>query len=236
MIVINCIATPRNISTALMYSFAQRPDTTVIDEPFYAHYLYKSGADHPGREDVLNSQPSEYAAVIKKLAEVQAEVLFIKNMAHHVRYIPLESILKWRQFLLIRDPRLLIASFARVIPEPTMQDIGLLDLLTQYRYLKAHGVDPAVVDAGEILKDPGKVLSSLCTALDVKYHGSMLSWPAGGRPEDGVWAKYWYKSVHQSTGFGLAKPTDNPLPEHCNPLLQQAMPIYETLYSLAIKA
>ena len=34
---------PRNVSTALMYSFAQRSDTQVIDEPLYAHYLQHTG-------------------------------------------------------------------------------------------------------------------------------------------------------------------------------------------------
>ncbi len=35
---------PRNVSTALMYSFAQRADTRVVDDPRYAHYLRVSGA------------------------------------------------------------------------------------------------------------------------------------------------------------------------------------------------
>lgn len=46
---------PRNISTALMYAFAQRADTTVVDEPLYAHYLSTSDARryHPGAEEVI---------------------------------------------------------------------------------------------------------------------------------------------------------------------------------------
>ncbi len=34
---------PRNISTALMRSWENRPDTEVVDEPLYAYYLQRTG-------------------------------------------------------------------------------------------------------------------------------------------------------------------------------------------------
>src|SRR5690606_17661251 len=60
-------SSPRNISTAMMYSFAQRSDTTVVDEPLYAHYLLQSGAAHPGREGTLQSMENDGQKVIEKV-------------------------------------------------------------------------------------------------------------------------------------------------------------------------
>ena len=59
---------PRNVSTALMYSFAQRPDTRVVDEPLYAHYLRVSGAEHPGKAEVLRSQEQDGEKVVRDVA------------------------------------------------------------------------------------------------------------------------------------------------------------------------
>ncbi len=54
---INMISGPRNISTAMMYSFRSRPDTSVFDEPLYANYLRVSGIEHPGREETMATLP-----------------------------------------------------------------------------------------------------------------------------------------------------------------------------------
>ena len=64
----------------------------------------------------------------------------------------------------------------------------------------------------------------------------MLRWKAGARPEDGSWAKYWYKSVHDSTGFGKYVQKSEPFPEELKPLLEECIPYYEKLNTLAIKA
>ena len=45
------------------------------------------------------------------------------------------------------------------------------------------------------------MLSKLCKILDVSFDEKMLEWKKGARKEDGVWAKYWYKNIHNSTGF-----------------------------------
>ena len=52
---------PRNISTAMMRAFENRPDTVVVDEPLYAAYLARTGIDHPAREAVIASQPTDLA-------------------------------------------------------------------------------------------------------------------------------------------------------------------------------
>src|SRR5260221_14776170 len=51
---------PRNISTAMMRAFENRPDAAVVDEPFYAVYLARIGAEHPMRAEALASQPTDW--------------------------------------------------------------------------------------------------------------------------------------------------------------------------------
>ena len=135
MKIINLISGPRNLSTALMYSFSRRPDTKVIDEPFYAHYLETTGIEHPGREDTLNSMSSDITEVLESIYETSGcEVLFLKNMAHHHQQMDLEFLHKMTNLFLVRNPKQLIASFAQVINSPTMQDIGPVS----YTHLRAH--------------------------------------------------------------------------------------------------
>ena len=58
---------PRNISTAMMRAFENRDDCAVIDEPLYAHYLAKTRVDHPGIDEVIASQPTDWRTVIDHL-------------------------------------------------------------------------------------------------------------------------------------------------------------------------
>lgn len=233
---INCIATPRNISTALMYSFAQRDDTQVIDEPFYAHYLKVSGRDHPGRDDVLAHYEQDARVVQSELLRFDAmPVLYLKNMAHHIRQLPLEWLEPLVNILLIRDPKQLIASLAQVLQKPTMDDIGLDTQHAIFAHLAARGQEVRIVDSGELLKNPALVLTVLCRQLGIPMELKMLSWKAGPRPEDGIWAPYWYANVHTSTGFARQKTSDRALPDHCLALYDKALPLYISLYERAIR-
>ncbi len=236
--IINLISNPRNISTAFMYSFAQRSDTTVVDEPFYAYYLEVSGVDHPGREDTLKIMPRDLATIrddIQKEAP-KTPVYFIKNMAHHLIEADFSFIKAYKNLFLIRNPYQLIASFAQNIAQPSMQDIGLARQYELYHMLsEEQNSPPLILDSGELLKDPEKVLSLLCQKLDIPFEKSMLNWEAGPRPEDGAWAPYWYANVHQSTGFSKQKTSSRQLPENCLPLYEEARPLYEKLYEHSIR-
>jgi hypothetical protein len=235
--VIHLISGPRNLSTALMYAFARRGDTRVIDEPFYGHYLNMTGVEHPGREDVLAAQPFVAEEVkVSLFTPRDRPVLFVKNMAHHLIGMDLGFLSRVRNVFLIREPRQLIASFAAVIPDPTAEDIGLskaMDLF--HRIIDQQGVSPLVLDSGDLLADPPGVLRALCQALELDYDPAMLQWPAGGIPEDGVWAPYWYANVHASTGFAPQPTSTRPLPERCEPLYQEVRPIYDAMFRYAIK-
>jgi hypothetical protein len=235
---INLWSGPRNVSTALMYSFAQRTDTRVVDEPIYAHYLRVSGAEHPGREEVLAAMESDGETVVRDviLGESDRPVVFFKQMAHHLVRIDHSFLAECANVLLIRDPAEVLTSIVRQIPQPKLDDIGIEKQHELFDELRALGQDPPVLDSRELLLDPEGVLTQLCARLGIPFDAAMLSWPAGPRPEDGVWAPHWYDNVHRSTGFAPYRPKSEPPPEHVSPVLEAARPHYEALYERALKA
>lgn len=230
---------PRNVSTAIMYSFAQRSDTIVVDEPFYAHYLLQSQADHPGRNEVLESQPKNPAEVIQNLLSVDDQkVLFLKNMAHHMINMDdeLNTLMeKFQHLFLIRDPAEMLISLDKTLPNPTLRDTAYEHQLELFKKVKAKGFAPQVIDSKELLKDPQFVLSTLCDRLDLPFEDEMLSWDSGPIPEDGVWANHWYENIHKSTGFNPYKPKQADLPARINSLYKKCKPIYDYLLAHAIK-
>ena len=204
---------PRNISTAMMRAFENRPDTTVVDEPFYAHYLAKSGADHPMRDEVLAAQPQDWREVVASLTSPNSAAIFYqKHMTHHMLPdIGRDWIDGMRNAFLIRAPEDVLASYAAVRGEARLEDIGLIEQHELFqRACDRLGAAPPVVDTGDVLRDPEGVLSALCAALGIAFDAHMLRWPAGRRDTDGVWSPAWYASVERSTGFG--SPSDAPRP------------------------
>ena len=233
--IINLISSPRTISTALMYSFAQRTDTKVVDEPFYGYYLTKSKIEHPDHQGIINVMETNPEKIIKTIFNYQKQpVLFLKNMAHHLIEMDLSFLKKMVNLFLIRDPQKLIASFARVIPNPKATDIGVKKQFELFKMLDKH--NPLVLDSNEVLKDPPKVLQQLCEKLAIPFDPNMLSWTAGPIKEDGIWAKNWYKNVHASTGFGKPSANSIKLPERLRELSKSSKDYYNQLYHYSIKA
>lgn len=236
---IHLISGPRNISTALMYSFGNRSDMSIVDEPFYANYLTNHPEIvHPGKEDVLRSQFNDFDDVLKNViySDFQSKYVFFKNMAHHLDGQDWTFLKDMTNVFLIREPKRLIASFARVIPTPTILDIGLELEYEIFDYLKLNNKSVIVLDSQELLKSPKVVLQKLCSRIGIPFDEDMLSWTAGARKEDGCWAKYWYANVHKSTGFTQNKISDHPFPEHLNALLAKANIYYNRLKPFTIKA
>jgi len=233
---INLISCPRNISTALMYAFAQRSDTQVVDEPFYGYYLSMTGADHPGKDEIIAAMEPDPKKVVETLLSFNDKpVLFIKNMAHHLIDIEERLYRSFVNIFFIRDPMKIIASYAQVRSNPTMTDIGIKQLHELYQYIQQLGQQPPIVDSGELLKNPKQMLQHLCERVGILFEESMLSWKPGPKPYDGVWAKYWYENVHRSTGFEPQATRHRPLPEHLLPLYHEALPYYQELYEQSIK-
>lgn len=208
---------PRNISTALMRSWEARGDTFVVDEPFYAHYLQSTGADHPGREEVIEHHETDWERVAEWLSGPVPEgkrIFYQKHMAHHL--LPgMEG--PWLDRLshafLIREPREMLTSLIEVTPEPSIEDTGLPQQVRLFRRTRERsGEPPPVVDARDVLEDPPGVLARLCQALGVQWTDRMLSWDPGPRESDGVWAKHWYASVEESAGFRPYRPKPDRVP------------------------
>lgn len=227
VMIINLWAGPRNISTALMYSFANREDTKVIDEPFYAHYLRLTNLDHPGRDEVLSSQSDNQNKVIDKVInkDYSKELIFVKNMAHHSEGLDLSFSKSMKNIFLLREPDQMITSFIKQIPNPTLQDVAY-----KYQYdLLQKGSNPIVIDSKDLLDNPAEYLKKLCDKLNISFSDKMLNWGKGAIEEDGVWAKYWYKSVHESTGFGPYIRKEEVVPERLKGLLDECNYYYNEL-------
>ncbi|MCC7119767.1 MAG: hypothetical protein IT310_14675 [Anaerolineales bacterium] len=231
---------PRNISTALMYSFAQRNDCQVFDEPLYAHYLSKTPAKayHPGADEVIAKMENDGEIVVRELilGFDSSPVAFFKHMTHHLFNLKLGFLSETVNVLLTRDPLEMLPSYAVNVEKPTLQDVGYQQHIELLEYLQSIGQTPPVLDSKQILLNPKKVLSELCARVGIDFQDAMLQWEAGARTEDGCWAKYWYKSVHQSTGFGEYVRKTEPFPEALKPLLEECQPYYERLSQLAIQA
>lgn len=229
---------PRNVSTALMYSFAQRSDTRVFDEPLYGYYLETSGAPHPGAEEVIAAMDCDGQRVVREvvLGPCPQPILFFKMMAHHLRGLDWAFLEQTVNILLTRDPRDMLPSLAKNIPHPTLRDTGYDTQVEVLRHTATRGQTTPVIDSRDLLLDPSGVLSELCRQINIPFEERMLRWEAGPRPEDGIWAKYWYASVHQSTGFIKYRPKTDPFPDHLHPLLEECLPYYEELSQQAIRA
>ncbi|MEM9533728.1 MAG: sulfotransferase family protein [Pseudomonadota bacterium] len=225
---------PRNVSTALMYAFDQRADTTCLDEPLYGHYLRASGAPHPGAPDVIADMEADGEKVIREqvLGPVATPVLFCKMMAHHLFDLDEAFLARTYNVILTRQPREVLATLSIQIPDTRMRDAGYDQ---QVRLLREYPATP-VLDARELLLNPERVLTRLCEQLDLPFDPGMLSWPAGPKACDGVWAPHWYHNVHRSTGFAPYAPSTKVMPDHLGPLLAHCQPLYETLSAAAIRA
>lgn len=224
---------PRNISTALMYSFAQRADTTVLDEPLYAHYLTRTDAReyHPGAEEVIADQENDGQKVIEEIVfgEYDTPVVFFKHMTHHLVDLDWSFMKDTINVILTRDPKDMLRSIVHQIPNPVMRDVGYAQHLELMEYLKGIGQSPIVIDSKEVLMEPEKKLTEICEFLGLSFDEKMLSWKPGARPEDGIWAKYWYHNVHKSTSFQPYKPKPDPFPKKLKELLTECEECYEKL-------
>ena len=224
---------PRNISTALMYSFAQRSDTKVVDEPLYAHFLSRNiqaRAYHPGTEEVLSTMENDGKKVVEMMLHASDKpVMFYKNMTHHLPGLDTKFLSQLTNVILTRDPVEMLPSYADVVETPTLEDVGYRMQVELLEELQQRGLPVVVVDSADILRNPKQHLKKLCEAVGIAFQSTMLNWEAGPRPEDGCWAPYWYKNVHQSTGFQLYTPKTALFPDRLKPLLEQCLQYYEKL-------
>ncbi len=233
---------PRNISTAFMRAWENRPDTVVVDEPFYAHYLQATGIDHPGRDEVLAHHECDWRKVVDSLLAPLPEgvgILYQKQMSHHL--LPAmgrEWLGAMTHAFLVRDPAPMLASLEEKLGRFDLDATGLPQQVEIFEFVeRTTGRAPPVVDAADLLAAPEATLRALCAALGVSFSERMLSWPPGPRPTDGVWAKHWYQRVEASTGFERAEATEMPqLAGRLAELDAQCRPLYERLSAQRLRA
>ncbi|MDQ6913268.1 MAG: HAD family hydrolase [Verrucomicrobiota bacterium] len=230
---------PRNISTAMMRAWENRPDTFVIDEPFYAYYLQRTAADHPGRDEVIAHGETDWKKVVTRLTSDPPNgkrIFYQKQMTHHLLpEIDRDWMLGLTNCFLIRDPAEVIASYTKKNREPTLEDVGFVQQEEIFNWLRARSGRPAVIDARDVLENPRKTLSLLCAAVGVEFTETMLLWPAGRRETDGIWAKYWYAEVEKSTAFQPHKSNRAEVPARLAAVHDKCREIYERLHGFRLQ-
>lgn len=230
---------PRNLSTAMMVSFAQRHDCAVVDEPFYAAYLQATGLKHPMYQEVINDGEVDDKAVANfcmRSAPNNKNVFYQKHMTQHM--IP-QFDRRWManvvNVFLIRDPLRVIASYNIKRENPKLADIGVVEQLEIFdQVCELTGEIPVVIDSADILLNPEVMLKKLCSAVGLTFDHRMLSWPKGPKSFDGIWAKHWYGSVWESTGFAPPNTSDPVIPESLQPLADEALKHFNKIKPHAI--
>ncbi len=231
--IIHMISGPRNISTAMLYSFDNRPDCIGIDEPFYGNYLTRfPDVNHPGRLEIIESMSIGYQKVIDEIYSQSSKspYVFIKNMSHHLAEMDLNWMKDHRVFMLIRHPSKVISSFTKVISDPIPRDIGIIQQLHIYETLTELGLTVTIINTDKFLQHPYEQMQLLCESLKIPYDPAMLEWTPGSRVIDGVWAPHWYQSVHKSSGFKQTNLTQPPkIEDRYLPIYEAVLPSYQKL-------
>ncbi len=230
---------PRNISTAMMYAFANRADCEAWDEPFYGFSLKHKGNDHPMRDEIMASMETDWDKLVLKCTTPSPKpLLYQKHMTHHMlagydrSFIPLLT-----NAFLIRDPSRVLASYTQKWADVDLQAIGCVEQAEIFDMVAQKlGHAPPVVDSDDVLANPKLVLSSLCTACGIAFDDAMLHWQKGPKTCDGLWASHWYNAAWQSTGFSLAPQKAIALASQLQRIADQAQPYYDRLKAHAIRA
>ena len=231
---------PRNISTAMMRSWEYRSDTQVVDEPFYAFYLNKTRSPHPCFEEVLPSQSDNYSQVVSGLTKdaCNGKIQYQKHMTHHMlEGIDLTWVKELQHCFLIRSPAQVVNSYTNSRGVCLVADIGIKRQFELYQDIsQISGQDIPIIDSNDVLKSPERILRLLCEKLGVSFMPTMLNWPQGSRISDGVWAKHWYKSVDNSSGFSPYSAKHLRLNDNQLSVVNQVQPFYQQLYNKRIRA
>lgn len=225
---------PRNISTAMLRAWGNRPDTRVIDEPLYAFYLAATGKTHPLAEAVIAAGPTDWREVAACLTtgDAAGELIFYqKHMTHHLlQEVGREWLADLTNCFLIRDPAEVIVSYLKKNDDPLLEDLGFVQQAEIFDWVRARsGTIPPVIDARDVLQDPARTLRLLCEAVGVEFDPTMLSWPPGLRETDGVWARHWYGEVARSTGFAPYRAANAAVPTRLRAMEARCREAYDRL-------
>lgn len=224
---------PRNLSTAMMYSFSSRDDCAVVDEPFYGVYLEKTSLEHPLRHEIVSQMETSADGVVAQiLGSIPANKphFYQKHMCQHmVPGIDRAWMRDFKNVFLIRHPARVVASYAAKRESPSLEDIGFVQQAQLFEEAREVGEKPIVIDSFDIRQNPAEMMEKLCVALGLPFQPEMLNWAKGGHPDDGVWASHWYGAVHSSTGFAGAEGALPVVEGALAEVVEQALPYYQNL-------
>jgi Sulfotransferase domain len=224
----------------MMRAWGNRADTFVVDEPFYACYLKATGKKHPGADDVVAAGETDWRKVVAHLTAPIAkgkQIFFQKHMTHHL--LP-EMDREWlgavTNCFLIRDPREVINSYIKKREDPALEDLGFVQQAEIFDFVRRRTTAvPPVVDARDVLENPERTLRLVCEAVGVEFSKSMLSWPAGLRDTDGIWARHWYGEVAKTTSFQSYHPTQSEVPQRFGEIHGRCRECYERLFAYRLR-
>ena len=232
---------PRNLSTALMYSFENRGDTKIEDEPFYGYFLSNNQIMHPDRDVIINIMETDKYKLISYLSDIEnlqnERIWYQKQMTHHIN---ITDDISWIKHItncfLIRDPMDVIISYKKIYSEVSMNLIGLEQQNKIFDYVLNNINDkPLVIDAHDLRNDPENILKKACQKLNIKFTKKMIQWTAGPKKNEGVWGEYWYQNVWNTTSFIKEKNSQNKrVKPNIKNLYEQAKIFYDKLYHYKI--
>jgi len=231
---------PRNISTALMRSFENRPDTYVSDAPFYAHYLYITKKKHPMYKEIIHYGDTNWNSVVKNITgniPYNKKVWYQKHMAqHNLQNKNLNWIRKMKNILLIRNPKEVILSYIKKNSLINILELGYIQQVELVKKIEEDfGIIPIIIDSQDLLKNPKYILTKLCKKCNISFYDKMLLWPKGPRKTDGIWSEYWYTNVENSTRFSPYIKNNSTLPMQYKNIFLECMNYYTELYEKRIK-
>jgi hypothetical protein len=224
----------------MMRAWGNRPDTVVIDEPFYAYYLKTTGKNHPGADEVIAAGEIDWRKIVAHLTGPipnDKRIFFQKQITHHfLTEIDREWLGAVTNCFLIRDPREVIASYVKKREDPTLEDLGFTQQVEIFNFVRNRSNSiPPVVDAKDVLENPERMLRLLCDALGADFNKSMLSWPPGLRDTDGVWARHWYTEVAKTTSFQPYRSTQDEVPDRLREIYEHCRECYQKLYRFRLR-
>jgi lysophospholipase L1-like esterase len=228
----------RSRSTLVMRAFQQLDGSMIFDEPFYPPYLLTQGFEHPHRLEIVERYETNYEKVIQKITGDLPQEIYFSFQKHTANNLPKNLDWYWlrllRNFFLIRHPSEIISSRQKIYNYPknfTLHEIGMEDLYNLFIFIQKLTEEiPVVIDSTDLVKNPHKVLPALCNKLGVNYSNKMLTWQPGMRVTDPVWAKTWYTTLLNSSGFIPVTKPENALPDHLKLVFEECLPFYEQLY------
>lgn len=223
---------PRNISSAMMYSFGNRADCVAWDEPFYGFSLKHRGHDHPMRDEVIAANECDWDKLVQVcMAPAAKPIFYQKHMTFHMEPgFDRSFALKLTNAFLIRPPEEVLASYTQKWADASLRGIGFVQQAEIFDMVANHlGHAPPVIEADQVLANPRTMLTKLCAALKIPFDDAMLKWPPGPKSFDGVWAPHWYNAVWQSEGFAAPSHKVVTLPPELAKIADEARPYYEKL-------